>query len=89
MNNFNQQKILIPILIDKKKEIWSILFSYYINSSMYLQDVLSAIYLYYQKYIIFINEHNSWQFFLNLMLFHNAQRHYEHWTLLKHVSSCK
>lgn len=20
------------------------------------------------------------------MLFHNAQRHYEHWTLLKHVS---
>lgn len=53
---------------------------------MYLQDVLSAIYLYYQKYIIFINEHNSWQFFLNLMLFHNAQRHYEHWTLLKHVS---
>lgn len=56
---------------------------------MYLQDVLSAIYLYYQKYIIFINEHNSWQFFLNLMLFHNAQRHYEHWTLLKHVSSCK
>lgn len=50
MNNFNQRKILIPILIwliERGESIWFTQFSYYVNfnSSTYLQDVLSAVYL--------------------------------------------
>lgn len=48
MNNFNQQKILIPILIDKKKRKFDL---YYFHITLILQCICK---MYYQQFIYII-----------------------------------